>query len=700
MSRQMQSRNVFWDLAAACALAVACAAVLAAPARGQVLGDANCDGIVDVADLPLLYAALFGATPCDAAPFNADTNGDGRLSAADLPARAGLGNGQSHTFEPPFALQSDPSPDPNQRDYGLARDAGGNLILQPDLTVDALWVANTQDWDRGSVSKIDTSGVKELARYFSTTCLSNAGGSRNPCDGTTGCCARDDYARFQHRQAHQPEGPHQAVQTSDGSPTTVAVDHNGDVWVMNRAFVGQPSVTKIAFDPRDCAERNGRAGIQTSSDANDDGVIDTDCDRNGVPDDLNTTCTGGRVKEFYGDDDECVLFTTNVGEPQRVGRGLTLTPTGNPSDAWASTYNDGRLFRIDGASGVIATQVSLPPPVDAMTADRSGILWVQSGQSLRYFDFRTPGTVGLVRVPTGFTLGLGFGDSSISLDPDQNIWVSALMNASMTPSVFRYTPNRSSFASLAAGFWTRVTNPGTNAGASGLPNKVVVDARTSDSYFAWVARDGRWIARVDASAIALPNGSDTTVDASASPAIRVGGSMTLGAAVDSAQNVWGISANGSTLTRLEIDATGAVAPGPDSLSLIIDDVATMPNPWGNGDLTGFALQHFTAASGAYSVVFRGCAGGNATWLSASWDADTPPQTGLTVRARSGPTATPDASWGDWTGSYDGSADFMRAPGPLEPNPAPFIQVEISLSSADPDQALPTLTAFGIGFRCN
>jgi hypothetical protein len=674
---------------------------LTAPATAQLLGDANCDGAVDANDLRAEYRTLFGAPPCDPPPFNADTNGDGRLSAPDLSAKAQLGIGaQSHTFSAPFGLESDPSPDPNRRSFGIVRDGAGNLILARGPVFDALWVANTQDWGRGSISQIDPTGLGEVARYWSTTCFSNAGGSRAACDGNNGCCARDDFGRFLQRQMHQAEGPRQAVRTTDNGPTTVAVDHNGDAWVANRAFTGQASVTKVAFDLRDCVERNGRAGIQTSSDANGDGVIDTDCDRNGVPDDINTTCTGGRQKEFLGDDDECVLFTTNIGGNQLIGRAVTLAPTGGPSDAWAATYNDGRLFRIDGATGVLEKQIGVPAPADAMATDRFGMLWVQSGNTLRYFDFRNPSTVGVVRMPSGFTLGNGFGDSSIALDADQNVWVTALSTTpGSTPAVFRYTPDRSSFAAQANGKWTRFTDPGRNAGATGAVRKVVVDDRSPTAYFAWVAREDGWIARIDASAAPPPTGSDASVDASGSPAIRVAGGLTQGAAVDNDQNVWGVSSNGSNLTRVEVAANGTIAPGPDSFSLIAPGVATMPNPWGNGDLTGFALRSFTAARGAYSIVFRGCDASDANWVSVTWDADTPAGTSLSVRARSGPSAQPDASWGPWTGQFPGSAVLTGIPAPLQPNPAAFIQIEISLLSANPT-AIPTLSDIGVGLRCS
>src|SRR5204862_1233934 len=142
-------------------------------------------------------------------------------------------------------------------------------------------------------------------RYVSVTCSSNPGGSPAMCDGTNGCCSADDGVRFQNRQNGQAQnggGPHQAVQTGSLSPSRTAVDWNGDVWVANRAFGGQSSVTKIANDMSECSDRNGAPGIQTSSDVNGDGIIDTDCNRNGAPDDVADVqaapCTNGMAQEY------------------------------------------------------------------------------------------------------------------------------------------------------------------------------------------------------------------------------------------------------------------------------------------------------------------------------------------------------------------------------------------------------------------
>src|SRR5579862_9255687 len=58
--------------------------VTVAALHAELAGDANCDGVVNDADLVAVGTAAFEGSTCAAA----DANGDGAISAADLPAEA------------------------------------------------------------------------------------------------------------------------------------------------------------------------------------------------------------------------------------------------------------------------------------------------------------------------------------------------------------------------------------------------------------------------------------------------------------------------------------------------------------------------------------------------------------------------------------------------------------------------------------
>src|SRR5436190_1887749 len=91
--------------------------------------------------------------------------------------------------------------------------------------------------------------------------------------------------------------------TISGSPTRrTSADFNGDLFISNRAFGGQSSVTKIANDPSACIDRNHNGRIDTSSDTNGNGFIEEDCNGDGQYDTIagvmGKACQNGLKQEF------------------------------------------------------------------------------------------------------------------------------------------------------------------------------------------------------------------------------------------------------------------------------------------------------------------------------------------------------------------------------------------------------------------
>ena len=110
-------------------------------------------------------------------------------------------------------------------------------------------------------------------------------------------------------------------------PSRVVVDLEGDVYVANRAFGNQGSMTKIAGGLSGCTDRNKNGTIETSNDANKDGIID-----------VNSPA------EFFGQNDECVLYTVAVGANDTYPRALTIDGKGN---AYVGTYQDKKAYKLD-----------------------------------------------------------------------------------------------------------------------------------------------------------------------------------------------------------------------------------------------------------------------------------------------------------------------------------------------------------------
>jgi hypothetical protein len=414
------------------------------------------------------------------------------------------------------------------------------------------------------------------------------------------------------------------------------------------------------------------------------------------------------AQEFYGLDDECLLFTTNTSDMiDDKGRPLTLSQNMvdfGPSDAWAGMFESGRFFRIDGTTGTIKQQAQGPHAAYGATSDASGIIWIAviGDGRFGYFDTANPSHTGMTRGPSGFGIN-GYG---ISLDRDQNVWEGGWDHI----NAYRYTPDRSNgFNSLGNGYWTVINNPGTNSGATGNGRGIAADLRAQNKYFVWMARDGGWIVRIPGSDIAKPQGSDVQIDGSGMPAIQVAGTNTIGAGVDFDLNVWGISNSGSVATRIKVDANGNTT-APDISSGTNDngcpvgagDRCTLgfhghlgQDPYTYSDFTGFGLANFTTPRGNWSYIMKGCVSGDTHWLRVDWTSIVPANTSLTARARVGNTPTPDASWGGWSPSFATSPGDLSA---LMPSPAKYIQVEFDFTTMD-KASTAKLKSFTVWHEC-
>ncbi len=632
------------------------------------------------------------------------------------------------TCMPPgqFPLPSDnPAPD-NVKADGVNRNPMGYIILDASkASFDFLWIANTDNYGIGMLSKINSKPraavagainpiYVESARYVSVTCNSDpVNGSMATCDGTNGCCSR------------APAGSRTAVQLTGNVPSRTAVDFNGDVWVANRAFGGQQAVTKIAnrnnsISDTDCIDRNKNGKIDTSYDANGDGIIDTDCDRNNVADNFATVCSAGRTKEFFGYDDECILFTTNTGAPNGIGRPLALGPGGagdtGPSDAWAGLYDSNSttgqtvtFFRIDGSTGLIKQSVKILPknniasrPYGAVV-DQFGILWAPNhpydGFGMFYFDTNNPTNQGFVVPPTN--TGNGFYGVAIDgyTDPMTNqliqqVWLGHY--AAGDSKAYRYRPVRNmGFAGLATGTWADIRVPGVSGNGRG----VGVDNRTPTS-FAWVGLDSGNILRIPT------NIADGIQNLTSASVFNTGGQTgTIGSGVAADLDVWAINNTQSTASHFKVDAAGGVTIPIASDQVQLNDnllgggaAHATPNPYTYSDFTGFGLRNFTNPRGTYTWRQIGCGAGKTKWLKVIWDADTPPLTKLVARVRSADD-TQTLQQAMFYGDYPTSPALLdQAPGPVQPNPSGYLEVQFVLSAMDKN-ATPALKGFTIVYEC-
>lgn len=543
-----------------------------------------------------------------------------------------IGEGTPFPF-PPGPLPADTisiTPD------GVGLNPDGDLIL--DVTTienHYVWPANAGE---GTVSKLDSRTGREVARYASVTHASvvdvmGVGAVYPPWGGAN-------------------------------SPSRTAVDYFGNVWVANRAFGYQPSATKIYNDVSDCVDRNGNGAIDTSWDANADGVI-----------------TLSDPAEFFGEEDECIAFTVVVGSNNGYARAAAIDSgiePGDPGNAWIGIFNEQAFYQLDGHTGALVRRV---PPTGALgispygaAIDSMGRLWAPNGccgnGGIMGIDTVTGAVLTSLIVQSGVSCGGSYG---IAIDLADRVWLGAWSCG----SALRYDPS--------TGSWAEATVPGyfgngwgsRGIGADGDGN-VWIALHTQS----WT---GGAVARIDA---------DT---ATSTGVWDIGGIVPVGAAVDFDGDVWTVNGSSNNASRLHIDpATNEPAPHPDTGNTV-DVFPVGSAPYTYSDFTGFGLRNITRPSGDYTVVMEGCADGDqAHWTEVDFDATAPAGTEVQIWVRAGDdlaTLGSQPQYGPWTVP---PANLQVPPGPVPDSR--YLQVTLRLISEDRETS-PIVHSYGVTWTC-
>ena len=510
----------------------------------------------------------------------------------------------------------------NGSDGLVENDEGGLELDAGQLDIDFLWVANSEE---GTVSKIDTRTGQEIGRYPSARRLNN----NMPASSAT--CPPTDS---------NPQG---------NCPSRTAVDLNGDVWVANRAFSGQGSVSKIAN--KDCIDRNGNGSIETSRDLNGNGVIDL---------------SGG---EYLGEADECLLFTVTIGGNQGIPRALAIdpfTPERGVGSVWVGAWGERRYYQINGRDGSLIRTVDVPHRPYGAVMDRFGTLW-STDLGAANSNQRHTGLVSVVS-ETGQTGGPyairstsscsdGYG---ITVGPEDNIWLGGWSCG----AVFRYTPSTSGWATFQL--------------PSGAQYVRGVAADRDGWIYAGISNnsDGNSVGQ-----IVRFRGSDGANMQTWN--LAPSGQGTIGVGLDYQGNVWGVNQVTNNAARLNPN-TGQWQAHP-----------TGRGPYTYSDFTGYALRNFTAPQGTYRRIFTACPQRDSSiWTEVSWDSFEPPGTGVEVRIKS-VAALDDLVTAPQFGPFTQSPTDLLAEGVPE---GKFLEVEVTLWSESPIDS-PILWNLKTEWRC-
>lgn len=486
---------------------------------------------------------------------------------------------------PPFG-ESWPEPDSNNSSDSIVLDKDGNITLgQTAKTYLHVWIANTVE---GTVSKLDAETGKELARYPSAIKkgIQTAVGvmNHNAFEPDPGCGQSPYY--------NADDGT--KIATPGNCPSRTAVDQNGQAYVANRAFSGQGTVTKFGDFGSDeemlsnCDDRNNDGVIRTSHDADGNGEID--------PND---------PEEFIGTEDECILWTANVGGTHGVPRSLAvgLNRDGAPGWVWVGLNGGERPLAALGTRGIVALDPKTGAiakrsdgsdivfgesdlesggnackPYGAVTARDGRIWWVCRKAAI---EATTPGVGFINAAGTDFEYASAYPSEAgntygITVDYDDNVYVTAI--DSPNGVAYRYEPDTQAWTVLEG------VDYGRGRGIA------------ADREHLWVALS-QDSSGSDAQSVVQYNLADLSFvkhhDA-------IGCSQPVGVGVSANGYIWAVC-YGSANTR-GYAAAFDIASGTDWK---IHQVGI--NPYTYSDFTGFGLNSI-AEPGKYRFIAQGCTG--------------------------------------------------------------------------------------------
>ena len=430
---------------------------------------------------------------------------------------------------------------------GLDEDCDGlvdEVVASPcgECVVDCVggvWGNEAAPFAAGEGLAITSDGALTLERVESvgtTIWIPNSGdGTLSKIDGTSNL----EVARYS---------------TGGHEPSRVAVDYYGDVFVANREFGGVSTLRKIAGDPSRCVDRDG------------DGEI--------------TTSGGASVVA----DDECVLFTVEIGETDGVARALAIDGDRGLDDisggnVWVGLHGGQAIVEVNGYDGSILDRVETPGFAPYAAAfDPRGRLWAidKAGYLLSIDRFESLREAEIIALPLRC-----YNLYGMALENDGRVVMTG------------YDCNQVIVYDALLETWTLVPTPPSVRGA--------IVRETSRGAEAWVAHtDGR-VSVLDVTPTPALRGTFSLSSDEATPL------ESIGIGVDDNGRVWAASTLGGEggvglATRLNAETGVIEAQVPVGFA-----------PHVQGDLTGGRLLANFVPEASTEHIFTGCSSDSTRW---------------------------------------------------------------------------------------
>ncbi|NIU70122.1 MAG: hypothetical protein GWN73_33985, partial [Actinobacteria bacterium] len=298
-----------------------------------------------------------------------------------------------------------------------------------------------------------------------------------------------------------------------------------------------------------------------------------------------------------GQDDECILWTVDVGTRNGVPRAIAVAADGT---VWVGLHNDEQTVQLDATTGRVLRTVDLrdfQPYGAAIASD--GTLWFTEAATGRIMDVdtrtATRGRARVARSPDGCS-----GSYGIAVDARDRVWLAGFQ----CDYAFRFDPS--------SGGWLSVALPGAGAGRG-----IAADDRgwiymAASHEFIRIRGGAMFEVGPEISRVTRFRADDgSRVEILGTADAPLPGSGTTGVGLDSRRRVWLVNQGSGSATLVDF------AGGP------VREYEVGVQPYTYSDFTGFALRTFTAPNGYLRTVVEGCAVGPTEWERVSWDATEP-----------------------------------------------------------------------------
>lgn len=435
-----------------------------------------------------------------------------------------------------------------------------------------LWIANAGE---DTLSKFDTTQVgaspgREVARYhtwFNTG--PNSTGNHGAWDGP--------------------------------APSRTAVDIDGNGYVLNRHFDGRPPLL-MKILANGYIDRNGNGVADTSSDANNDGVIQASEMKDLVDSNSNGIIDPGEIQ------DERIAWAVRVPDgvaaPLRsgaLGRSLCI---GTDSNLWVGLYYDRTYYKVSGADGhTIAGPISTTPSAGQPSAgswtpygcliDKDGVLWSASLSSILGKITNTQSNTG----PWTVASFSGPGNYGIALGKDAVDNHTLVYLGGVGTSYAKFDSATNTYSTPAAVFYSSL---GVNTDGAGN---------------ILVSKSSGGVVKFNANGTVIwdkPAQAGTATDSR-------------GIMPDANSDTWQVHLGTSKISKFA---------NADGTALGV--LPTGVYPYTYSDASGFAAANITSQTGTWTVVQDGGAAGT-PWGKVSWNSNVPTGASVTAKVRTADT---------------------------------------------------------------